>query len=81
MPIIAQKVPKRYPRLCSTDRADQVSNQCIFQSIVIARFGIVTAEFGNVTDRFGEVTDGHRRRRWVCLALAGHSHIDAGQQD
>jgi hypothetical protein len=47
---------------------------------VIAGSGIVTAEFGNVTGRFGEVTDGHRRRRWVCSALAGHSHIDAGQQ-
>jgi hypothetical protein len=47
---------------------------------VIAGSGIVTAEFGNVTGRFDQVTDGHRRRRWVCSALAGHSHIDAGQQ-
>ena len=32
--------------------------QCVFRSIVTARFGIVTAEFGNVTDRFGDVTGG-----------------------
>jgi hypothetical protein len=75
---VIEKVPKRYPRLCSTDRADQVSNQCISRFIVIARFGIVTAEFGHVTGRFGQVTDGHRRRGWVRSALAGHSQIDAG---
>jgi hypothetical protein len=33
--------------------------ECVFRTIVTARFGRVTADFGIVTDEFGDVTGRH----------------------